>query len=70
MRIEVKLEKMKFAVLNDLFAAGEEYIKALEATKAKEKERRARLEAEQGSAKQRKKARKNSQQARARRCGT
>lgn len=69
-RVEVKLEDLEFAVLNELFAAGEEYVKALEDAKSKEKERRAKLEATQGSAKQLKKARKNSRQALARRSGT
>jgi hypothetical protein len=69
-RIEVKLEELEFAVLNELFAAGEEYVKALEDAKSKEKERRAKLEATQGSAKQLKKARKNSRQALVRRSGT
>ena len=34
-RIEVDLEKLRFAVLNDLFASGEEYLTELEGLKAK-----------------------------------
>ena len=40
-RIEVKLEDLKFKVLNELFQEGEDYVAALEKAKAQQKEAKA-----------------------------
>jgi Skp family chaperone for outer membrane proteins len=39
-RVDVKLEDLRFAVLDDLFQAGEDYVAALEKAKEQQKQRR------------------------------